>query len=84
MNRGIAAAGGVVALGGLLMGVLPLPLDTAFGCPAAFASAPAWEQSIEVVVACEEIRADRQNVALGLIVVGLGAAAGAALHTRRT
>ena len=81
MNRGVAAAGGVLVLGGLFLGALPGPLAD-FGCQSAFASQAPLEQSIEVVVACEEIRADRQNLALGLMVLGLAAATGATVGQR--
>jgi hypothetical protein len=81
MNRGVAAAGGVLVLGGLFVGALPGPLAD-FGCQSAFASQAPLEQSIEVVVACEEVRADRQNLALGMMVLGLAAVTGASLGQR--
>jgi len=41
------------------------------------------EQIIEVVVACEQVRADRQNLALGVIVLGAAVATGAAVRAPR-
>lgn len=84
--RGLAVAGGVLVLGGLALGVAPPPLAD-FGCPAALAPSVSLDQTVEVVIACEELRADRQNVVGGLVVTGLAALAGSAVgggrRTRR-
>ncbi|NCT92507.1 hypothetical protein GXB85_16345 [Cellulomonas sp. APG4] len=81
MNRALVAAGGVLMLGGLVIGGLPMPL-AGFDCPAAFAASPTELQDIETLVACAQMRAERQDVGLGLIVLGAAAATGGALHRR--
>jgi hypothetical protein len=83
MRRGLIGAGGVLVLGGVLAGGVPLPLSD-FGCAPAFGSPPPMEQIIDVVVACEQVRADRQNLALGMIVLGAAVATGAAVRDRRS
>lgn len=83
MRRGLISAGGMLVLGGVLAGGVPLPLSD-FGCAPAFGSSPPMEQILEVVVACEQVRADRQNLALGMIVLGAAVATGAAVRGGRS
>jgi hypothetical protein len=65
-------AASALLVGGLVLGAAPMPL-AAFGCRPALDSASDPDQSIEIVVACADARADRQTV------VGVLGAAGAAL-----
>ena len=83
MNRGVAAAGGVLVLGGLVLGAMPAPLAD-FGCRPAFDVQGPLDQTIEVEVACAGLRADRQNAAVGLLALGLAGVAGAVLRDRRS
>ncbi|MGY1838690.1 MULTISPECIES: hypothetical protein [unclassified Modestobacter] len=81
-SRAVQVAGGVAIAGGLLLGGAPLPLDD-FGCGDAFTGSPySTDNGIEVVLACAEQRAQRQEVAVGFLVLGVGAAAGAQVHLR--
>ncbi len=83
MRRGVAVAGGVLLMGGVVLGGLPMPLGN-FGCESAFETQAPLGQLIELEAACGEIRADRQNVAVVLIALGLASAVGAAVGDRRS
>ncbi|WP_432545649.1 hypothetical protein [Kineococcus sp. SYSU DK004] len=75
------AAGALVA-GGLVLGAAPLPLAD-FGCRPALAAGGALDQTIEVVVACADARADRQT-AVGVLLTAGVALAGASVRGRRS
>jgi hypothetical protein len=79
--RSVAAAGGVLLLGGLVFGGLPVPLAD-YGCEPGFASQAPIEGSFEVTVACAAARSDRQNVAYSLLLIGLAAVTGAVVGPR--
>ena len=79
LDRALQAAGGVAVAGGLLLGGVPMPLAD-FGCPAAFGTAEADGGLFEVAAACAEQRADRQEAAITLLVLGLGLGVGAQVH----
>jgi hypothetical protein len=81
VNRSVAAAGGVLLLGGLVFGALPVPLAD-FGCQPGFSTQPTIDGSIEVPVACAAVRSDRQNVAYSLLLLGLAAVTGALVPPR--
>ncbi|MCZ2811126.1 hypothetical protein O2W15_06720 [Modestobacter sp. VKM Ac-2979] len=79
-SRALQAAGGVAIAGGLLLGGAPMPLGD-YGCGAAFAGSPyITDNTIDVVLACAEQRADRQEVAIGFLVLGVATALGAQVH----
>jgi hypothetical protein len=82
LDRALQVAGGVAVAGGLVLGGAPLPLSS-FGCTAAFDGAGSvTDNSIEVVTSCAEQRADRQEVAIAFLVLGLGTVLGAEVHVR--
>jgi hypothetical protein len=81
-SRALQVAGGVAIAGGLLLGVAPMPLGD-FGCVQAFSSSPdVTGNTIDVVTACAEQRAQRQEVAVGFLVLGVATAIGAEAHLR--
>ena len=80
LDRALQAAGGVAVAGGLLLGGVSMPLAD-YGCPAAFGSMnPLNSQGVEMAVSCAEQRADRQETAVVLLVLGLGLGIGAQVH----
>ena len=79
LDRALQAAGGVAVAGGLLLGGMPMPLAD-HGCPAAFGNAEAGGGLFEEAAACAEQRADRQEAAITLLVLGLGLGVGAQVH----
>jgi hypothetical protein len=73
----------VLVVGGLTLGAAPLPLAS-FGCGPAFGGSDAvLDQTVEVVTACAESRADRQGLAGAVLVVGAALGTGALLPHRR-
>ena len=81
-SRALQVAGGVAVAGGLLLGGAPMPLAD-YGCAAAFAGAgEVTGNTTDVVVACAEQRAQRQEVAFGFLVLGVATALGAEVHRR--
>jgi len=79
-SRALRVAGGVAVAGGLLLGGVPMPLDS-YGCGEAFdSSQDVTSNTSDVVIACAEQRAQRQEVAIGFIVVGVATALGAEVH----
>ncbi|MQA33590.1 hypothetical protein [Modestobacter roseus] len=79
-SRALQAVGGVAIAGGLLLGGASMPLGD-YGCGAAFGSSPyIGDNTTDVVIACAEQRADRQEVAIGFLVLGTGAGLGAQVH----
>jgi hypothetical protein len=78
--RALQVGSAVLLGGGLLFGVAPLPLHSS-GCISAFAGT--IEGGIpELMAACSQQRADRQNLVLELSVVSLGLTAGAEAYLR--
>ena len=77
--RALQVGSAVLLGGGLLFGMSPLPLHS-YGCTSAFAGKVS--DTPELVAACSQQRADRQNLVLELTVVSLGLAAGAETHLR--
>jgi hypothetical protein len=79
-SRALQVAGGVAVAGGLLLGGAPMPLAD-YGCGAAFDSADdVTGNSTDVVIACAEQRSERQEVAIGFLVLGVATALGAEVH----
>jgi len=73
----------VLVLGGLALGAAPMPLAS-FGCGPAFAgSDDVLDQTVEVVTACADSRADRQGLAGAVLVAGAALGAGALVPGRR-
>jgi len=80
LDRALQAAGGVAVAGGLLLGGVPMPLAD-LGCPAAFGSTDALNTpDLTIAPSCAEQRADRQETAVVLLVLGLGLGIGAQVH----
>lgn len=74
----------VLVLGGLALGAAPLPLAP-FGCGPAFGgSDEVLDQTIDVVTACSDSRAQRQGLAGAVLVAGAALGAGALVPRRRT
>jgi hypothetical protein len=71
---GLRLAAAALVVGGLVLGAAPTPLAD-YGCRPALAAAPPLDQSIEIVVACAEMRADRQSVVAVLLASGVAFAA---------
>jgi hypothetical protein len=81
-SRALQVAGGVAVAGGLLLGGVPMPL-AGYGCAAAFDSAgDVAGNTTDVVISCAEQRAQRQEVAIGFLVLGAATALGAEVHRR--
>ncbi len=59
-----------LVVGGLVLGAVPMPL-AAYGCRPALDSGTVLEQTIEVVVACADARAHRQDVVGVLLASGV-------------
>ncbi len=74
-------AAGSLVLGGLVLGAVPMPLAT-YGCPPALDSEVMPDQAIEVVVACAEARAGRQDV-VGILLASGVALLGVSVGSRR-
>lgn len=73
----------VLVIGGLALGAAPLPLAP-FGCGPAFGgSDEVLEQTVDVVTACADSRADRQGLAGAVLVAGAALGAGALVPRRR-
>ena len=80
LDRALEAAGGVAVAGGLLLGGVSMPLADS-GCPAAFGSTSELNRpDPTIALSCAEQRADRQETAVVLLVLGLGLGIGAQVH----
>jgi hypothetical protein len=74
-------AAGALVVGGLVLGGAPMPLSP-YGCRPALDSTSDVDQSIEVVVACADARADRQT-AVGVLWASGAALLGLSVRPRR-
>jgi hypothetical protein len=74
-------AASALLAGGLVLGGAPMPLS-AFGCRPALDSGADLDQSVEVVVACADARADRQDV-VGVLLASGAALLGLSVRSRR-
>ncbi|QXG75912.1 hypothetical protein KUM42_19455 [Modestobacter sp. L9-4] len=80
LDRALQAAGGVAVVGGLLLGGMSMPLAD-YGCPPAFGSADELNRpDLMIAPSCGEQRAERQETAITLLVLGLGLGVGAQVH----
>ena len=70
---GLRLAAAALVVGGFVLGAAPTPLAD-YGCRPALARAAPLDQSIEIVVACAEMRADRQSVVAVLLTSGAAVA----------
>ncbi len=70
-----------LVVGGLVLCAVPMPRAT-YGCRPALDSCAMPDQGIEVVVACADARADRQDV-VGVLLASGAALLGLSLRSRR-